>query len=290
MSTLTDRVAIITGASQGIGRAIAEMFLQEGASIAICARSASMLAKSRESLEVLAGDSARVLCACVDVSDPHATEEFVRQTYDRFGALHILVNNAGIHGPKGRIDQVSLSDWNQAVQVNLLGSMYAMRAVIPYMRSAGYGKIIQLSGGGATKPMPFLGAYAATKTAVVRLAETVACELKGTGIDVNAIAPGAINTRLLDDVLLAGPDKVGEEAYRKALEQKSNGGSSALLAAQLAVFLASPKSDGVTGRLISAVWDNWEKIPELKEEISNSDIFTLRRIIGKDRGMSCIDV
>ena len=120
----------------------------------------------------------------------------------------MLVNNAGIYGPKGLTEDVSWDEWEHAIRVNLFGSVLCSRAVLPHFRTNGYGKIIQLSGGGATSPLPRLSAYAASKAAVVRFAETLAEEMRGTGIDVNAIAPGALNTRLLDEVLDVSPRSV----------------------------------------------------------------------------------
>jgi 3-oxoacyl-[acyl-carrier protein] reductase len=158
------------------------------------------------------------------------------------------------------------------------------RAVLPHFRSQKHGKIINLSGGGATAPLPRLSAYAASKAAVVRLTETLAHELRDDGVFVNAIAPGALNTRLLDEVLAAGPQQVGEEFYRKSLEQKNRGGTPLERGAALAVFLASTDSDGISGRLLSAAWDDWQQLPRYRDELARSDIYTLRRITPQDRG------
>ena len=133
------------------------------------------------------------------------------------------MNNAGINGPIGSTDEVDWDEWERTIRVNLFGSVLCCRAILPHFRANGYGKIIQLSGGGATSPRPRLSAYAASKAAVVRFAETLAEELRDTGIDVNAIAPGALNTRLLDEVLEAGPERVGDAFYERALEQRSGG-------------------------------------------------------------------
>ena len=133
--------------------------------------------------------------------------------------------------------------------------------------------------------MPFISAYAASKAAIVRFAETLAEEVKDDGIDVNSIAPGALNTRLLDEVLEAGPQKVGKAFYKKALDQKKEGGVPLELGAELSVFLASELSDGITGKLISAVWDPWKTFPEHLDELKKTDIYTLRRIVPKERGM-----
>lgn len=118
---------------------------------------------------------------------------------------------------------------------------------------------------------------------MVRFTETVAVECRADGIDVNAIAPGALNTRLLDEVLAAGPGKVGRSFYEKALAQSNSGGTPLALGAKLCLYLASSDSDGITGKLISAVWDPWEKLADHRVELTESDIYTLRRIVPSDR-------
>jgi NAD(P)-dependent dehydrogenase (short-subunit alcohol dehydrogenase family) len=173
----------------------------------------------------------------------------------------------------------------QAIEVNLLGSVLLCRAVLPHFRANRYGKIVQLSGGGATNPLPKISAYAASKAAVVRLAESLAEEVREDNIDINSIAPGALNTRLLDEVLDAGPEAVGEAFYARSLKQKQEGGAPMERAAELAVFLASAASDGITGKLLSALWDPWEQLPKHRQELQ-TDIYTLRRIVPKDRGLS----
>jgi len=152
------------------------------------------------------------------------------------------------------------------------------------MKKNKYGKIINLSGGGATAPLPFISAYAASKAAVVRLTETLAGECKDYNIDINAVAPGALNTRLLEEVLSAGPAKVGDDFYARALKQKASGGAPLELGAELCVFLASSQSDGISGRLISAQWDPWRRLDDYRAELAAGDIYTLRRIVPDDRG------
>ena len=132
--------------------------------------------------------------------------------------------------------------------------------------------------------MPHLSAYAASKAAVIRFMESLAEEVRGFGIDVNAIAPGALNTRLLGKVLEAGPEYVGADFYEKSLRQKESGGNSFEPATDLALFLASDKSNGISGKLISAVWDNWCNFPEHQAELNLSDVYTLRRITARERG------
>ena len=286
MKALSGKNAVITGANQGLGLAIAGEFLKAGASIIICARNAEKLRQASENLLPLACEEQVIVALPVDVTSRESVRVFAENALANFPQIHILVNNAGIYGPMGFIEDVNWDEWVQTIETNLLGSVLMCSAFLPHFKNHNYGKIIQLSGGGATKPMPRISAYAASKAAVVRFAETLAEEVRGSGIDVNAIAPGALNTRMLDQVLSAGEEKVGSEYYERSLEQKASGGASFEKAAKLSVFLASSKSDGITGKLVSAVWDPWEELANHKADLNNSDVYTLRRIIPKERGMS----
>jgi NAD(P)-dependent dehydrogenase (short-subunit alcohol dehydrogenase family) len=290
MARLSGRAALITGASQGLGRAIAAAYLREGASVVICARDAAMLEVTRTELiglVGLAGPAApgqQVIAHACDVSKPDAVDALVAASLAALPGLDILVNSAGIYGPKGAIEDNDWAEWVRAIEIDLFGAVLLCRAIVPHLRRRGGGKIIQLSGGGATAPLPRLSAYATAKAAVVRFAETLAHEVAGDRIDVNCIAPGALNTRMLDEVLDAGPDAVGAEFYQRAVAQKQTGGAGLDAGAALAVFLSAPDSDGITGRLISAVWDPWRDLPAHRDELAAGDIYTLRRIVARDRG------
>ena len=280
---LSGKVAIITGASQGFGLEIAKKFVLAGADVMLCARNAGMLHEAQADLAKLAVPGQTILAKAGDVSAEADVQALLSETLTKLGGCHILVNNAGIYGPKGEIEAIDWSEWMRTIEINVYGSILMCRAILPHFKAQGYGKVIQLSGGGATNPMPRISAYAVSKAAIVRFAETLAEEVRGTGIDVNAIAPGALNTRMLDEILEAGPEKVGEAFYERSLKQKESGGSPLGRGADLALFLASAASDGITGKLISAVWDDWEHWPEHLAELSASDVYTLRRIAGRDR-------
>ena len=287
MSFLLNRkVAIITGANQGLGLEISRKYVQAGASIVMCARNEELLMAARKGLISNSRSEQAVEAAVADVSDATSVEQIVQVALQRFGRIDILVNNAGVYGPMGPIEKVDWAQWIKAVEINLFGSVLMCRAVLPAMKAQRKGKIIQLSGGGATNPLPNISAYAVSKAAIVRFAETLAEEVRDSHIDVNAIAPGALNSRMLDEVLGAGPEKVGRAFFDRALKQKESGGTGFDLGAELAVFLASDASDGITGKLISAVWDNWQHWPEHMDELRTSDVYTLRRIVGRDRGVS----
>ena len=283
---LSGKVAIVTGANQGLGLQIAHSYLAAGADLMLCARNAALLDQARSELLASASPGQKIFAQIADVSVESDVQNVVKQTLDQLKGCHILVNNAGVYGPKGEIESVDWTDWMKAIEINVYGSVLMSRAVLPHFKSLGYGKIIQLSGGGATNPLPRISAYAVSKAAIVRYAETLAEEVRGTGIDVNCIAPGALNTRMLDEILEAGPDKVGKVFYERSLKQKETGGAGLDKGAELALFLASSVSDGITGKLISAVWDDWEHWPEHLSELSSSDAYTLRRITGRDRGFA----
>jgi 3-oxoacyl-[acyl-carrier protein] reductase len=260
-----------------------------GASVVLCARDAKELESAGRELQENARSGQTIRWQKADVTDASEIDAAVEQTIRDLG-LHVLVNNAGVYGPFGVIEEVDWAHWVQALEINLYGSIIPMRAVLPHFKAQHHGKIIQLSGGGATNPLPRISAYAASKAAIARFAETVSEECKGLGIDINSIAPGALNTRLLDEVIAAGPDKVGTDFFTRSVKQKDSGGISLVHGAELVVFLASTASNGITGKLISAIWDKWAEWPNHLRELSTSDVYTLRRITGRDRGFAWGDI
>ncbi len=287
---LSGRKALITGASQGLGLEIARHFVAEGADVMLCARHQTLLDEAVALLQSQAKPSQTVRGLAADISRMEDVEGLVGQTLSHLGGCDVLVNNAGIYGPKGDVTDIDWAEWIKAIEINLFGSVLMARALVPHFKTQGHGKIIQLSGGGATNPLPGISAYAVSKAAIVRFAETLAEELRAFNIDVNSVAPGAFNTRMLDEVLAAGPEKVGQAFYERSQQQKNTGGVPLSIAASLIVFLASRASDGITGKLISAQWDRWQEWPDHLDALNRSDVYTLRRITGRDRGFEWGDV
>ena len=276
--------ALITGSSQGLGKAIAEHFLREGANVVLCARDEKTLFTTRDELQKLAASGQKVRAKACDVSSEPQVNALVAFAQTELGSVEILVNNAGIYGPMGPTESVDWQEWTRAIEINLYGVLLPCRALIPHFKQAGGGKIVVLSGGGATNPLPNISSYAASKAAVVRLMETLAEELKPHHVDVNAVAPGALKTRLVDEVLKAGPEKVGAAFFAKNQKWADEGATPLELGAGLCVYLASKESDGITGKLLSAQWDPWQKLHEHRDELAKSDIYCLRRIVPEDRG------
>jgi len=276
--------ALVTGSSQGLGKAIAQHFLREGANLMLCARSQESLQTTCQELAAQAAPGQIVEAQTCDVSSEQDVAHLVAGALKKLGSVEVLVNNAGIYGPMGPTESVDWKAWKRSIEINLYGVLLPSRLLIPHFKQARRGKIIFLSGGGATNPLPNISSYAASKAAVVRLMETLAMELKPFHVDVNAIAPGALNTRFVSQVLEAGPAKVGEAFFQKNKKWAEQGATPLDLGANLAVYLASGESDGITGKLISAQWDPWATLQKHQEELSQSDIYCLRRIVPEDRG------
>jgi 3-oxoacyl-[acyl-carrier protein] reductase len=272
---MSARNVVIIGASLGIGRAIAQAFVDAGDHVILCARTPGPL---EQAARELARPGQKILPHACDVSDEQQVEALATFTARELGGCDVLVNNAAVQGPIGPLDEVDWTVWKRTVEIDLFGVALPCRAFIPLMKRRGAGKIVNFSGGGATGPRPFFSAYAAAKTAVVRLTENLALELAPFHIDVNAIAPGAVKTRLTSETVAAGPELIGEKAHAEARRIECKGGAPPELAAELCVFLASAACDGITGRLISARWDDWKTLPLRRDELSTSDLFTLRRV------------
>ena len=281
---LLARRVIVTGGSQGLGRAIVEACGRAGANVLFCARSEAQMKVAREELQPTFLEGNRVVAQTCDVSDEGDVARLFARAEAEFGVVDAVINNAGIQAPIGLAEDNDWAEWRRCVEVNLFGTMLMCRAAIPIFKKAGRGKIVNLSGGGAAAPRARYSAYAASKAAVVRLTETLAEELREFHIDVNAVAPGALNTQMLAQTLAAGAEQAGGAAFAQAEKQADGGGNSMEKAAALCVYLASPESNGITGRLLSAPWDPWQTLHERREELAASDIFTLRRIVPEDRG------
>lgn len=276
--------ALVTGATQGLGYEIAKTFIEQGASVYICSRTKTDVESAVVALnELKALPDQKVFGSVCDIGDLSSVDSFAEVVLKALPNLDILVNNAGIYGPFGTIEDVDWQNWMQAIQINLMGPIYLTRCLVPHFKSKKSGKIINLSGGGATSPMPGISSYAVSKSGFVRFSETLAHELVEFNIDVNSIAPGALTTRLMDEVIEDGEKVLNSAFISKMKKIQSSGGTPLSVGANCAVYLASQESNKITGRLISAAWDEWETLHNYKDELGPSDIYTLRRIIAKDR-------
>ena len=272
---LEGRVAVITGAGRGIGRAIALAYAREGAKLALAARSEAEL---REGVAAASIQGAEAIAVPTDVTSQEDTERLASRVLDHFGRIDVLVNNAGVSGPVGPLEGNDVADWVNTVTVNLTGTFLVCRAVIPAMLAGSGGRIINLSGAGATNAWSNMSAYCSSKAAVVRLTEVLAQELDGKGITVNALGPGSVHTSMWDRMTVQAEEAGADFIHQLGLRVTSGGGASIDECAELAVWLASDDSGALTGRLISAATDDFRGLPPRIEEIMAGDAYTLRRV------------
>ena len=267
---------VLTGSSTGIGRKLAERLLAQGHRVWGIARSdqSGFVREHPESFRASRCDVAswtQVLevAAAVAAEWPH---------------LDGLITCAGLQGEVGRALTADAAKWSATVRANLDGTYFALRAFAPLLALAPRrAKIVCFSGGGATKPRANFSAYSVAKTGIVRLVETIAEEERARPLDINAIAPGAINTRMTDEVVALGPAVAGVAEFEQAEKQKKSGGAPLAKALDLVDWLLSPASDGISGRLLSAPWDAWQKPDFPRETLAQPDLYTLRRVLPADR-------
>ncbi len=287
MKKLDGLNCILTGASRGLGETIARVFWREGANLLLVARSKDALRRLAGSLPVCAGQKVGICAA--DLSEKKAASKVLTAARKYFDRLDVLVNDAAMGGPMGPVWKADWEAWLETWQVNFLSAADLCRRAVTWMAQGSRGKIINLSGGGAASSRPNFSAYASSKAALVRFSEVLADEVAPVGIDVNCVAPGPMRTAMVAGILKAGPEQAGEQEYSKAARINLEGGASPERAAELCVFLASAASDGITGKLISAVWDPWEVLEQHKDDLKKTEVYTLRRIVPNDRGLRWAD-
>ena len=287
---LAGKAIIITGAGRGLGRALAKRFAGEGASLVLTSRTSTDLAELNNELDSVATPDQTITTLAADLSASDTGEALVAHCLARLGRLDAVVCNAGQLGPTGKFSLSQPEEWEAVFACNLFGHVRLCRAAVPRMAASGGGKLILLSGGGATSPVPGFTAYGTSKAALVRFAETLASETREDGISVNSVAPGVLDTDMTRAALAGGSDILGAAYLSRLQTELAQAETTLREAVELCLFLAGAESDGITGRLISARWDRWRDWPSNREELAQSDAYTLRRITGRDRGLDWGDM
>jgi|688.fasta_scaffold125504_2 UDPglucose 6-dehydrogenase len=277
IKSLKDFNVVVTGGTSGFGYTLVKAFLQQGASVSTCGTSQEKIDNLLKELEDFPfAPNQKFIALQVDVSKENEVKYFINETISNFQQIHMLINNAGIHGAISEIENTSSDEWIRGIQNNLFSVYYTTKNILPHFKKMNFGKIINLSGGGE-KPLKFFSSYATSKSAVVKFTEICAEENKESNIFVNAIAPGLMLTNLTHEVINLGPNQAGEKHFNSCLEIKENGGTDPILAASLCIYLASDLATGITGKLISAKWDDWYNLHNYKN-INLIDKFTMRRV------------
>jgi 3-oxoacyl-[acyl-carrier protein] reductase len=270
-SEFKNKNVLITGAGRGLGKRLALGFARLGSRIALVSRSKSELDLAHIEIEQAGGNALRIKA---DVTDAEQLQMAVERAHLTFQSpLDILICAAGIHGPVQSFLNSSLAAWTQAVNVNLLGVVHACRAVLPHMVKRRAGKIIVLTCESDRPPHSQLSAYTVSKTALVRLVESIAVEVADSNVQVNCLDPGRAYTTLTDE-LIAAEDRLEAAVVAEAREVRRTGGASAELQLQQAMFLASEQSNHISGKLIH-IGDDWQK---LRNATLRPDALTLRRV------------
>jgi len=267
---LKEQAVLITGAGRGIGKRLAIGFAAEGAHVGLLARSQAELELAKLEIEHAGGTALRIR---TDVRDYDQMCAAVDRMRSAFGAVHVLIAAAAIQGPIGPLAEAKPRAWAETVETNLIGTMHACRAVLPQMVERRRGKIIVIGGGGAATPRPQFSAYAASKAAVVRFVETVAEEVRDYNVQMNCLAPGGTYTHMTDEILSSG-ERAGGREIQEAERVRLTGGTHPEKQIQLALFLASERSNHISGKLIH-VNDDWKR---LERENMNPEAYTLRRL------------
>lgn len=272
--SLENKVVVITGGGRGIGQTAALRCAEQGAEVVIAARSQKELNETAAEIEEKTGR--KVLAIVCDVSSTEQVKSLFERAEREAGPVYGLICAAAVYGPMGLLEDQSLEEWETALNINVMGTVRCLHTALKYMKPRRQGRIVLFSGGGEGK-FPRFSSYVSSKGAIWRLTETIAAEAFPENIYINAIAPGAVNTKLMDDVLAAGPGTVGKDFYEKTLKQKDSGGTSSDKAANLILYLLSEKSKGLSGKILSALWDSYETFENV-EKITSSDLYNFRRV------------
>jgi NAD(P)-dependent dehydrogenase (short-subunit alcohol dehydrogenase family) len=282
---LTGTRCLVTGATGVLGTAIAARLRERGADLVLSGRGAAALDELAATLRATPGNAIDTIVC--DLAVPGAVDRLMAALD---GRLNVLVNNAALPGPIGPVEGSDFAAWEETIRFNLVLPAEICRGAIGLLTAAAAqngrrAKIVNMSGGGATSPRPNFSAYSVAKTGVVRFTEILAHEVRAQGIDVNAVAPGALPSVMTRNILAAGSALCAPHELTIAAKAQGEAGMAAMArATELIAYLAAPASDGVTGRLIAAQWDPWPRFATLKEALDPTDIFTLRRVVPSDRG------
>lgn len=244
-----------------------------GMDVALCARTEAELRDTAAAIGAATGRT--VPYAACDIADFNAVEVMVANLSRALGGLDAVINNAAIPGPVAPLEETPQEAWNAAISVNLLGSVNVCRAVLPILKAQGRGKIVNVIGAGVgwRNFHPGKTAYITSKFALAGFSEALARELSGDGIQVNSLSPGSVDSRLRD----ALADDALKQAAHDAGEPLTPD-----TACQMAAFLVSDASGPLTGKMISARWDDPAWLAENTEAYNRSCLGTLRKIDGRN--------
>jgi len=272
------QVALVTGASRGIGRVMAARLAAEGAQVALLARSRAGL---EETARLVAAAGARAWIAAVDVTDPRAVADAVGGALRDLGHFDLLVNNAGVTAKLAPVAEADPDEWWSTVDINLRGTFLVLRAVLPSMLGRRSGRVVNVVSNAGVHRWPWMSAYSVSKAAVIKLTENVAAEVRNEGVVAFAFHPGLVNAGLTDAVWTEfradAPPGSREAKIRSWFAGKVAAGEtvSAEAVADFVVTLASGRYDALSGRYVT-IDDDLDALLARIEEVRRDDLLTLR--------------
>lgn len=276
-----NKTLLITGASRGLGKFLSLYFAKLNFDLILVASDLKRLKELSNEIKLSKGQ--RLLIIPVDFSLEGFEVDMFKKVYNFCPCVDVLINNAAIQGPIGPFTEIKFDNWEIVFKINFLAPALISQKIIKNMKKNG-GTIINLSGGGGASLRPNFSAYSASKAALIRFSETIAEELKKNNINVNTIAPGIMPTDMMKEILKV-PKNVSIDQEKKIAKDVLSKSSNMKVVADLCRFLTTSKARLITGKLISAKWDNWKVWTNNLEELNSSDLYTLRRIVGHDRGV-----
>lgn len=271
LSDIRNKSILVTGAGRGIGKRLALGLAQAGARVGLLARSQAELDLAKLEIEQAGGNALRLRADVRDLEQMMAAVERMKVV---LGGVDGLVAAAGVLGPIGPLLSSKPKAWTETLEINLLGVVNSVRAVLPPMVEKRSGKIVVIVCGGAGHPRPNFAVYAATKAAVTRFVECVADEVSGDNVQINCVAPGRSYTHMTDEILQAGEEKAGASEIADARQVRIDGGTPAEKQIALVSFLASQRSNHISGKLLEST-DDWKRF---EKDNMRPELFTLRRV------------
>lgn len=268
---LNGQVAIVTGGGRGFGQAIAKRLAAGGAAVAVTSRTQSQLDETKAAIEAAGG---RAIAMAADVNSQSDWDRVVRETESQLGPVTLLVANAALSDPAGPLYEIDPDVWQKSLDTNVMGSVRGARAVLPGMVQRGSGRVIIISSGAALAASPYTSPYRVSKTALLRLAEIMALEVKDHGISVFAIHPGVINSTILDSAVRTDAGRKWVPHMAKMIES-GNVFTGTEPCAECCAFLASGAADALTGRYVSATED-YRDLAARGAEVAEKDLQVLR--------------
>jgi len=267
---LSGQVAVVTGGGRGLGCAYAAALAAAGAAVAIVARSADQLAEAAETIVAAGG---RALALPADVTRAEDVARVAQEVERELGPVDLLVNNAGMAPPVGPLWEADREEWWRNVEVNLRGAFLPCHTFLPGMIARGLGRIVNVASGSGISAIPYFSAYVTSKTALIRMTEVLAAELRDTGVAVFSIEPGTVRTAMVEDIVRSDEGQRWLPWLQRIFDEELD--VTPEHSAEMVLLLASGRADRLSGRFLNRL-DDLEALLAGADEIAATDLLTLR--------------